>query len=118
MSLSGAWYLGLSAIVFTIGAIGLLVRRNVLIMFMCIELMLNTHVHDQVVAPHQQADGADGEHNGRQAEVPGSREAHADSSLWSESSGSAWTVGGRRANTTAPTTAITRRAAVASKAKR
>ena len=41
MSLSGAWYLGLAAVVFTIGAIGLLVRRNVLIMFMCIELMLN-----------------------------------------------------------------------------
>jgi NADH:ubiquinone oxidoreductase subunit K len=41
VSLSGAWYLGLAAIVFTIGAIGLLVRRNVLIMFMCIELMLN-----------------------------------------------------------------------------
>ena len=41
MSLSGAWYIGLAAIVFTIGAIGLLVRRNVLIMFMCIELMLN-----------------------------------------------------------------------------
>jgi len=41
MSLSGAWYIGLAAVVFTIGAIGLLVRRNVLIMFMCIELMLN-----------------------------------------------------------------------------
>jgi NADH-quinone oxidoreductase subunit K len=41
MSVSGAWYLGLAAIVFTIGAVGLLVRRNVLIMFMCIELMLN-----------------------------------------------------------------------------
>ena len=41
MSLAGSWYLGLAAIVFTIGAIGLLVRRNVLIMFMCIELMLN-----------------------------------------------------------------------------
>ena len=41
MSLSGAWYLGLAALVFTIGAVGLLVRRNVLIMFMCIELMLN-----------------------------------------------------------------------------
>src|SRR5271154_3000388 len=41
MSLSGAWYLGLAAIVFTIGAIGLLVRRNVLVMFMCVELMLN-----------------------------------------------------------------------------
>jgi len=41
MSLSAGWYLGLAALVFTIGAIGLLVRRNVLIMFMCIELMLN-----------------------------------------------------------------------------
>ena len=30
-----------AAILFTIGAIGLLVRRNVLVMFMCIELMLN-----------------------------------------------------------------------------
>jgi NADH-quinone oxidoreductase subunit K len=41
MSLSGGWYLGLAAVLFSIGAIGLLVRRNVLIMFMCIELMLN-----------------------------------------------------------------------------
>src|SRR5271170_5469553 len=41
MSLNGAWYLGLAAVVFSIGAVGLLVRRNVLIMFMCIELMLN-----------------------------------------------------------------------------
>ncbi len=41
MSLSGAWYLGLAAVVFSIGALGLLVRRNVLVMFMCVELMLN-----------------------------------------------------------------------------
>ena len=41
MSLSAGWYLGLAALLFSIGAIGLLVRRNVLIMFMCIELMLN-----------------------------------------------------------------------------
>ena len=41
MSLPGPWYLGLAAILFGIGAIGLLMRRNVLIMFMCIELMLN-----------------------------------------------------------------------------
>jgi NADH-quinone oxidoreductase subunit K len=41
MSVAGAWYLGLAAIVFSIGAVGLLVRRNVLIMLMCIELMLN-----------------------------------------------------------------------------
>jgi NADH-quinone oxidoreductase subunit K len=37
----GAWYLALAAALFTIGAIGLLVRRNVLVMFMCVELMLN-----------------------------------------------------------------------------
>ena len=41
MSLGGAWYLGLAAVVFSIGALGLLVRRNVLVMFMCVELMLN-----------------------------------------------------------------------------
>jgi NADH-quinone oxidoreductase subunit K len=41
MSLSGNWYLALSAVLFAIGAFGLLVRRNVLVMFMCVELMLN-----------------------------------------------------------------------------
>ena len=41
MSVPGAWYLGLAAILFTVGALGLLVRRNVLVMFMCVELMLN-----------------------------------------------------------------------------
>ncbi|MBG01882.1 MAG: NADH-quinone oxidoreductase subunit NuoK [Acidimicrobiaceae bacterium] len=35
------YYLALSAMLFIIGAIGLLIRRNPLIMFMCIELMLN-----------------------------------------------------------------------------
>jgi NADH-quinone oxidoreductase subunit K len=35
------WYLILSAVVFSIGAFGLLVRRNPLVMFMCVELMLN-----------------------------------------------------------------------------
>ena len=41
MSLGGEPYLVLAALLFTIGAVGLLVRRNVLVMFMCIELMLN-----------------------------------------------------------------------------
>ncbi len=41
MSVPEAWYLGLAAVLFTIGAFGLLVRRNVLVMFMCVELMLN-----------------------------------------------------------------------------
>ena len=34
-------YLGLSAVLFAIGALGLLRRRNPLVMIMCIELMLN-----------------------------------------------------------------------------
>jgi NADH-quinone oxidoreductase subunit K len=36
-----AWYLVLGAMLFSIGAVGLLVRRNPLVMFMCVELMLN-----------------------------------------------------------------------------
>ena len=35
------WYLILAAVLFTMGAVGLLIRRNPLIMFMCVELMLN-----------------------------------------------------------------------------
>ena len=35
------WYLVLAALLFAIGAVGVLVRRNPLVMFMCIELMLN-----------------------------------------------------------------------------
>ncbi len=41
MSIGPAWYLGLAAVLFALGAIGVMVRRNVLVMFMCIELMLN-----------------------------------------------------------------------------
>ena len=41
MGLTTTWYLLLSAMVFSIGATGLLVRRNPLVMFMCVELMLN-----------------------------------------------------------------------------
>jgi NADH-quinone oxidoreductase subunit K len=41
MSVPGAYYLTLAALLFTIGAVGLLVRRNALVMFMCVELMLN-----------------------------------------------------------------------------
>ena len=35
------WYLVLGAVIFTIGAVGVMVRRNPLVMFMCVELMLN-----------------------------------------------------------------------------
>lgn len=35
-------YLALSAILFTIGVAGVLTRRNAIVVFMCIELMLNS----------------------------------------------------------------------------
>jgi NADH-quinone oxidoreductase subunit K len=35
------YYLVLSAILFTIGATGVLVRKNAIVVFMCVELMLN-----------------------------------------------------------------------------
>ncbi|MFD1629163.1 NADH-quinone oxidoreductase subunit NuoK [Pseudopedobacter beijingensis] len=35
-------YILFSAIIFTIGVIGVLVRRNAIIIFMCVELMLNS----------------------------------------------------------------------------
>jgi NADH-quinone oxidoreductase subunit K len=36
------YYVLLSAILFTIGAVGVLTRRNVMVIFMCVELMLNS----------------------------------------------------------------------------
>jgi len=36
-----SWYMGLAGILFLIGATGLLTRRNALVMFMSVELMLN-----------------------------------------------------------------------------
>jgi NADH-quinone oxidoreductase subunit K len=35
------WYLILASVLFTIGAVGVLIRRNAIVLFMCIELMLN-----------------------------------------------------------------------------
>jgi NADH-quinone oxidoreductase subunit K len=35
------WYLLLAALLFSIGVVGVMVRRNPLVMFMCVELMLN-----------------------------------------------------------------------------
>ena len=40
--ITDSYYLVLAALLFTIGGIGLLVRRNVIVMFMCVELMLNS----------------------------------------------------------------------------
>jgi len=36
-----SWYLILSAILFTLGSAGFMFRRNLITMFMCVELMLN-----------------------------------------------------------------------------
>ena len=36
-----AYYLFLSALLFTVGAVGVLIRRNAIVVFMCVELMLN-----------------------------------------------------------------------------
>ncbi len=41
MEVTTTWYLVLAAILFSIGGAGLLLRRNPLVMFMCVELMLN-----------------------------------------------------------------------------
>jgi NADH-quinone oxidoreductase subunit K len=35
------YYLLLSALLFAVGAVGVLVRRNAIVVFMCVELMLN-----------------------------------------------------------------------------
>lgn len=36
-----SWYLILSALLFTTGVVGVLVKRNPIVIFMCVELMLN-----------------------------------------------------------------------------
>ncbi len=54
------WYLILAAIIFTIGAVGVLVRRNVIVIFMSIELMLNA-VNLVFVAFSRQLHSMDGQ---------------------------------------------------------
>jgi NADH-quinone oxidoreductase subunit K len=41
VTITPGYYLTVAALLFTIGAVGLLIRRNTLVMFMCVELMLN-----------------------------------------------------------------------------
>jgi NADH-quinone oxidoreductase subunit K len=53
-------YLIVSAVIFTIGATGVLIRRNPLIIFMSIELMLNA-VNLSFVAISSYLDSADGQ---------------------------------------------------------
>ncbi len=41
MSVPPSWFMALGALLFAIGAAGVLIRRNVIVMLMAIELMLN-----------------------------------------------------------------------------
>ncbi|HKZ24685.1 MAG TPA: NADH-quinone oxidoreductase subunit NuoK [Acidimicrobiia bacterium] len=41
MTVTPGWYMTLAAVLFLAGLVGILIRRNALVMFMCIELMLN-----------------------------------------------------------------------------
>ena len=52
-----SWYLALSAVLFTIGVAGVLVQRNVISIFMCIELMLNSVNLTLVATPNEPAFG-------------------------------------------------------------
>jgi NADH-quinone oxidoreductase subunit K len=54
------WYLLFAAALFVIGVAGMLVRRNALVMFMCIELMLNA-ANLTLVAFARQLDNLDGQ---------------------------------------------------------
>ena len=54
------YYLIVSAVLFTIGVLGVLVRRNAIVMFMSIELMLNA-VNLTLVAYSRQFGSVDGQ---------------------------------------------------------
>ena len=55
-----SWYLVLAAFLFVVGMVGVMVRRNPLVMFMCIELMLNA-VNLSFVAIGKQMGSIDGQ---------------------------------------------------------
>jgi NADH-quinone oxidoreductase subunit K len=57
---TATWYLVLGAVLFGIGAVGVLVRRNPLVLLMCIELMLNA-VNLSFVALSRQVASIDGQ---------------------------------------------------------
>jgi NADH-quinone oxidoreductase subunit K len=42
MAVPAGYYLALAAALFVIGVVGVLIRRNLIVMFMCVELMLNS----------------------------------------------------------------------------
>jgi NADH:ubiquinone oxidoreductase subunit 11 or 4L (chain K) len=59
-TLDASWFLILGAILFTIGAAGVLVRRNPLVILICIELMLNA-VNLTLIAFSRQLQNLDGQ---------------------------------------------------------
>ncbi|MTV24384.1 NADH-quinone oxidoreductase subunit NuoK [Nitriliruptoraceae bacterium ZYF776] len=54
------YYLALSGLLFCIGLVGVLVRRNAIVLFMCVELMLNS-VNLTLAAAARAWGGADGQ---------------------------------------------------------
>ncbi len=54
------WYLALGAVLFAIGTVGVLVRRNIIVILMSIELMLNA-VNLTFVALARQLGSSDGQ---------------------------------------------------------
>ena len=60
MTVTPGWYLALAALLFVIGASGILLRRNALVMFMSVELMLNA-VNLTFVAAGRQLNVIDGQ---------------------------------------------------------
>ena len=60
MEVTAAWYMSLAAVLFLIGASGMLIRRNALMMFMSIELMLNS-VNLTFVAAGRELGSLDGQ---------------------------------------------------------
>ncbi len=59
-TLDASWFLILAAILFTLGTIGVLVRRNPLVILICIELMLNA-VNLTLIAFSRQLQNLDGQ---------------------------------------------------------
>lgn len=60
MEVTAGWYMTLAAVLFLIGAGGMLIRRNALMMFMSIELMLNA-VNLTFVAAGKELGSLDGQ---------------------------------------------------------
>ena len=58
--LDTSWFLLLAAVLFTLGAVGVLVRRNPLVILICIELMLNA-VNLTLVAFSRQLQNIEGQ---------------------------------------------------------